>query len=358
MITGKNCIAGEFKGQGNVVFRTFNPKKNIENPTDFLEATPEEIEQAVEAAWAAFKTFRKVSGERRAAFLRAIADEILALDQALLDAYTSESGLPQGRAIGERGRTVGQLRSFADLVSKEDWRGNTFDAAEPERKPLPKDDLRKTMIPLGPVVVFGASNFPLAYSTAGGDTASALAAGCPVIVKSHPMHAGTSELVASAVIRAAERTGMPKGVFSSINGGIQAGVDLVTHPKVKAVGFTGSLAGGRALFDHAANREEPIPVFAEMGSINPVVVTPDALSKRSGEIAGTYAASITLGTGQFCTNPGLLLTLEDANTQAFVQDLAQRTMALEPQVMLHPNIKKGYDSKEGSVSSQDRKSVV
>src|SRR5690606_30027582 len=237
MILGKNSIAGAWSAEGNVVFKTFNPKLDQENPISFVEATPGEIQRAVTAAWEAFKIFRNMPGEKRAAFLRAIADEILALDQALLDAYTSESGLPQGRAIGERGRTVGQLRSFADLVSKEDWRGNTFDAAEPERKPLPKDDLRKTMIPLGPVVVFGASNFPLAYSTAGGDTASALAAGCPVIVKSHPMHAGTSELVASAIVRAAERTGMPKGVFSNINGGIQAGVDLVTHPKVKAVGF-------------------------------------------------------------------------------------------------------------------------
>src|SRR5690606_23978220 len=247
-----------------------------------------------------------------------------------LDSYVLESGLPQGRAMGERGRTMGQLRSFAQLVATEDWRGNTFDAAQPDREPLPKDDLRKTMIPLEPVVVFGASNFSLAYSNAGGDRASDLAAGCPVIAKSHPMHAGTSELVASAIVRAAERTGMPKGVFSNINGGIQAGVDLVTHPKVKAVGFTGSLAGGRALYDHAAKREEPIPVFAEMGSINPVIVTPDALSKRSGEIAKTYAGSICLGTGQFCTNPGLLLTLKDANTGAFVQDLAPRAVAPEP----------------------------
>lgn len=352
MISGKNCIAGKPSAQGEVIFRTFNPKLNQENPVAFVEATPAEIDRAVNAAWEAFRIYRKLSGEKRAAFLSGVAEEIMALDQELLDTYCSESGLPLGRAQGERGRTVGQLRSFAELVSKEDWRENTFDAAEPGRKPLPKDDLRKTVIPLGPVVVFGASNFPLAYSTAGGDTASALAAGCPVIVKSHPMHAGTSELVASAVVRAAERTGMPKGVFSSINGGIQAGVDLVTHPRVKAVGFTGSLTGGRALFDHAAKREEPIPVFAEMGSINPVVVTPDALSKRAGEIAGTYAASITLGTGQFCTNPGLLLTIEGANTQAFVEDLAQRTLALEPQVMLHPNIKKAYDGKESSVTSQ------
>ncbi len=358
MITGKNCIAGELSAKGNKVFRTFDPKKNQENPHTFVEATEEEIEEAVNAAWKAFKIYRNVPGEKRAAFLNAIADEIQALGQELLDTYTLESGLPQGRATGERGRTMGQLRSFARLVATEDWRGNTFDAAQPDREPLPKEDLRKTMIPLGPVVVFGASNFPLAYSTAGGDTASALAAGCPVIVKSHPMHAGTSELVASAIIRAAERTDMPKGVFSSINGGIQAGVDLVTHPRVKAVGFTGSIRGGRALFDHAAKREEPIPVFAEMGSINPVVVTPDALAKRAGEIAKTYAGSISLGTGQFCTNPGLLLTVEGANTKEFIRDLAEKTLAMEAQVMLHPDIKKGYDTKGALVTSQAGVEVV
>lgn len=358
MISGKNCIAGEFSAKGSTVFKTFNPGLNKENPTTFVEATKEEIQEAAAAGWEAFKTYRKVPGPQRAAFLNAIADEIQALGQELLDTYTSESGLPEGRAIGERGRTMGQLRSFAALVGDEDWRGNTFDAAEPDRKPMPKDDLRKTAIPLGPVVVFGASNFPLAYSTAGGDTASALAAGCPVIVKSHPMHAGTSELVASAIVRAAEKTGMPKGVFSSINGGIQAGVDLVTHPRVKAVGFTGSIRGGRALYDHAAKREEPIPVFAEMGSINPVVVTPDALAQRGEEIAKTYAGSITLGMGQFCTNPGLILTLKDKKTGEFIQNLAQETLALEPQPMLHPNIKSGYDANGALLTSQSGVEVV
>jgi len=358
MITGKNCIAGEFSANGEVEFKTINPKLNKENPTTFVEVTKEEIEKAVDAAWDAFKVYRSVPGKQRAAFLNAIADEIQALDQELIDTYTKESGLPEGRAIGERGRTMNQLRSFAKLVETEDWRSNTFDAAEPDRKPMPKEDLRKTMIPLGPVAVFGASNFPLAYSTAGGDTASALAAGCPVIVKSHPMHAGTSELVASAIVKAVEKTGMPKGVFSSINGGIQAGVDLVNHPKVKAVGFTGSITGGRALFDIAAKREEPIPVFAEMGSINPVIITPDAISKRGGEIAKTYAGSITLGTGQFCTNPGLLLTIKNDHTEGFIAELAKETIALDPQCMLHPNIKSGYEKKEADVTSQSGVEVV
>ncbi|WP_108247099.1 aldehyde dehydrogenase (NADP(+)) [Muricauda brasiliensis] len=358
MITGKNCIAGEFSANGEVEFKTINPKLNKENPTTFVEVTKEEIEKAVDAAWDAFKVYRSVPGKQRAAFLNAIADEIQALDQELIDTYTKESGLPEGRAIGERGRTMNQLSSFAKLVETEDWRSNTFDAAEPDRKPMPKEDLRKTMIPLGPVAVFGASNFPLAYSTAGGDTASALAAGCPVIVKSHPMHAGTSELVASAIVKAVEKTGMPKGVFSSINGGVQAGVDLVNHPKVKAVGFTGSITGGRALFDIAAKREEPIPVFAEMGSINPVIITPDAISQRGGEIANTYAGSITLGTGQFCTNPGLLLTIKNDHTEGFIAELAKETIALDPQCMLHPNIKSGYEKKEADVTSQSGVEVV
>lgn len=358
MITGKNCIAGEFSANGGVEFKTINPKLNKENPTTFVEVTKEEIEKAVDAAWESFKVYRNVPGKQRADFLNAIADEILALDQELIDTYTMESGLPEGRAIGERGRTMNQLRTFAKLVETEDWRGNTFDAAQPDRKPLPKEDLRKTMISLGPVAVFGASNFPLAYSTAGGDTASALAAGCPVIVKSHPMHAGTSELVASAIVKAVEKTGMPKGVFSSINGGVQAGVDLVNHPKVKAVGFTGSITGGRALFDIAAKREEPIPVFAEMGSINPVIITPDAISQRGGEIAKTYAGSITLGTGQFCTNPGLLLTIKNDNTEDFIAELAKETIALDPQCMLHPNIKSGYEKKEADVTSQSGVEVV
>lgn len=353
MITGKNYIGNKLSAQGNVVHKTMNPKLNIENPTSFIEATNEEIEEAVQLASEAFKKYRKISGEQRAHFLNAIADEILALDQELIDAYTTESGLPEGRAIGERGRTVFQLRSFADLVSKEDWKENTFDDADPNRTPLPKEDLRRTLIPLGPVVVFAASNFPLAFSTAGGDTASALAAGCPVIVKAHAMHSGTAELVASAIIKAAEKTGMPNGVFSNIMGrGRTVGTALVQHPKVKAVGFTGSISGGRALFDLAAQREEPIPVFAEMGSINPVIITPSAIVNRSEQIASMYAGSITMGTGQFCTNPGLLLTIESEKTQNFIADLAQKTIAIEPQCMLHPSIKSGFDQNGASITTQ------
>lgn len=359
MITGKNYIGNKLSALGTISHKTINPKLNIENPTEFIEATSQEIEEAAQLAFEAFKAYRKVSGKEKASFLNAIADEILALDQELIDAYTTESGLPEGRALGERGRTIMQLKSFADLVSNENWKHNSFDEAIPDRQPLPKDDLRKTVTPLGPVVVFGASNFPFAFSTAGGDTASALAAGCPVILKAHEMHSGTSELVASAIIKAAEKTGMPNGVFSHLSGrGPIVGSALVNHPKVKAVGFTGSIGAGRAIFNLASKREEPIPVYAEMGSINPVIITPTAIHNRGEAIATTYAGSITLGTGQFCTNPGLILTVQSDETEAFIQDLAEKTVAIEPQCMLHPNIKIGFDKNGGSVTSQNGVTTV
>ncbi|RZV56645.1 MAG: aldehyde dehydrogenase family protein, partial [Flavobacteriaceae bacterium] len=247
MITGKNFLGNEQSAKGNKDYKTFNPKLNIENEHVFIEATVEEINEAVNLATSAYDEFKNIGGKRKADFLNAIADEILALDDELIQTYCSETGLPEGRAKGERGRTIGQLRSFAELVSEGSWVEATIDTAIPDREPMPKSDIRKMMIPLGPVVVFGASNFPLAYSTAGGDTAAALAAGCPVIVKSHPMHAGTGELVSSAITKAAKKTGMPNGVFSNLNSsGIEVGVQLVEHPGVKAVGFTGSINGGRA----------------------------------------------------------------------------------------------------------------
>lgn len=358
MITGKNYIGNTLKASGDKTHKTINPKLNIQNPTAFYEATSQEVDEAVELAWSAFKVYRKVSGSKRSEFLNAIADEILLLDQELIDFYMMESGLPEARANGERGRTIAQLRSFADLVGNDDWRENTIDEAIPERTP-PKDDLRRTLIPLGPVVVFAASNFPFAFSTAGGDTASALAAGCPVIVKAHAMHSGTAELVASAIIKAAEKTGMPNGVFSNIMGrGRTVGVKLVKHEKVKAVGFTGSISGGRALFDIAAQRKEPIPVFAEMGSINPVVITAKAIENRSEAVATAFAGSITTGAGQFCTKPGLLLTIDDDKTQQFIKDLAKKTIAIEPQCMLHPEIKRQFVENANVVSSQAGAEVV
>lgn len=359
MITGKNYIGFSQSAKGTKTYKTFNPQLNIENKHVFVEATSNEINEAAALASEAFKTFRTISGDKKAAFLNAIADEILALDDDLIQTYCSESGLPEGRAKGERGRTVFQLRSFAELVKDGSWVEASIDTAIPNREPIPKPDLRKMYIPLGPVVVFGASNFPLAYSTAGGDTAAALAAGCPVIVKSHPMHAGTGELVASAIIKAAKQTGMPNGVFSNLNSsGIEVGVQLVQHPQVKAVGFTGSIKGGRALFDLASKREEPIPVFAEMGSINPVVILPEALNNRSESLAKTYAGSITLGSGQFCTNPGLLLGIKGKSLTKFIQNLSDEIIKIEPSCMLHPNIIGAYENNKQKALSQSQISVV
>lgn len=359
MITGKNYIGNQLSAKGSKTYKTFNSLLNIENEVVFYEATPTEINEAVKLASLAFKEYRKITGKQKASFLNAIADEILALDKDLIHTYCSETGLPEARAIGERGRTVGQLRAFAKLVRKGSWVEASIDTSIPDRIPIPKPDIRKMLVPLGPVAVFGASNFPLAYSTAGGDTASALAAGCPVLVKAHPMHAGTSELVASAIIKAAQKTGMPNGVFSNLNSsGIEVGKLLVLHKEIKAVGFTGSIGGGRALFNLGSQREEPIPVFAEMGSVNPVVVFPEALKNRGPELAKTYASSITIGTGQFCTNPGLLLGIKGDSLSNFIKCLSEEIIKIEPSCMLHPNIIGAYEAKKKKAISQDGLAVV
>jgi len=353
MITGKNYIGNQLSATGNKTFKTFNPLLNIENEWGIIEASTNEVNKAAELASEAFKTYSKISGEKKAVFLRAIAEEIEALGDELLEVYSSESGLPNGRAMGERGRTLGQLRAFANHVEEGNWVDASIDMAQPDRQPMPKVDLRKMNVPLGPVVVFGASNFPFAFSTAGGDTAAALAAGCPVIVKSHPMHAATGEMVSSAVIKAAEKTGMPNGVFSNLNsGGIEVGQTLVQHPKVKAVGFTGSIRGGRALFDLAAKRDEPIPVLAEMGSVNPVIILPQALKNRAEDLAKTYSGSITLGTGQFCTNPGLIIGIKSEGLTNFVNTLAEEIVKVEPSCMLHPNIAGAYESNKANAMAQ------
>ena len=353
MITGKNYIGNLLSSTGNKTFKTFNPQTNLENEIVYSEASNIEIEQAVELAAEAFKVFQKVSGTKKSEFLNEIAHEIEALGDKLIKTYCSETGLPEGRAMGERGRTVFQLRSFANLVKEGSWVEAVIDTADPNRQPIPKVDIRKMLIPLGPVVVFGASNFPLAYSTAGGDTAAALAAGCPVIIKSHPMHAGTGELVASAIIKAAEKTGMPNGVFSNLNSsGIEVGVALVQHPNVKAVGFTGSIGGGRALYNMAAQRPEPIPVFAEMGSVNPVVLLPNAAKNKGSEWAKTYAGSITLGSGQFCTNPGLILGIKGTDLNNFIKILSDEIVKIEPSCMLHPNIIGNYENNKAKMQAQ------
>lgn len=359
MITGKNYIGNQLSASGDKTFKTFNPLLNIENQWEITEASVEEVDKAAALAADAFKIYSKISGVKKATFLRAIAEEIEGLGDELLHVYSAESGLPNGRAKGERGRTLGQLRAFANHVEEGHWVEASIDTAQPERQPLPKVDLRKMNVALGPVVVFGASNFPLAFSTAGGDTAAALAAGCPVIVKSHPMHAATGEMVAGAIIRAAEKTGMPNGVFSNLNSsGIDVGQALVMHSKVKAVGFTGSIKGGRALYDLAAKREEPIPVFAEMGSINPVVLLPKALDNRAESIAKIYANSITLGTGQFCTNPGLIIGLKSEGLTRFIDVLATEIVKVEPSCMLHPNIAGAYEANKTVALAQKGLNVL
>ncbi len=341
MKLGKNYIGNAYISKGNKKFKTFNPLLNLENPFEFTEATPDEIHTAVDLAWDAFKSYRKTSGKAKAHFLNTIADELTSIEEEIVEIYGQESGLPEGRAKGELGRTIFQLRTFANLVEEGNWVEARINANSHHPN---KPDLRQYNIPLGPVVVFGASNFPLAYSTAGGDTASALASGCPVIVKSHPMHAGTGTLVASAIVKAVQKTGMPNGVFSNLNSsGTEVGRLLVLHPKVKAVGFTGSIKGGRALFDLATSRPEPIPVFAEMGSINPVVFLNHSLSEKENKWAETYANSSTLGAGQFCTNPGLIIGIKSDEFLTFANNLAHKTETAQAQCMLHPKLYTHYE---------------
>ncbi|WP_031427887.1 aldehyde dehydrogenase (NADP(+)) [Flavimarina sp. Hel_I_48] len=347
MITGKNYIGKTLSNGGKTTYKTINPAAGSENEITFFEATQAEVDQAVEKAASAFEIYKKKSGKEKAEFLEAIVAELEANAEALKEIYRLESGLPEGRSNGEFARTTGQLRAFATMLKEGSWVEAIIN--NPEGKP----DLRRMQVPFGPVAVFGASNFPFAFSTAGGDTASALASGSPVVVKSHPMHAGTGELVSKAIIDAAKKTGMPDGVFSNLNSkGIEVGEWLVKHPKIKAVGFTGSFKAGTALSKLGANRDEPIPVYAEMGSINPVLVLPSALDEKAQFWAEQYAGSITAGAGQFCTNPGLILGLKSQKLDDFMQFLKENIEKVAPSVMLHPNIKKQYDSAKGEMLQQ------
>lgn len=358
-LTGKNYIGNLLSASGKVTFSTFNPLLNIENTTVFTEATSLEIEHALALASTAFGVFQQTSNKDRAAFLTAIAEEIEMLGDKLINTYCSETGLSPERAKGEKARTLFQLHSFASHVLEGKWMEASIDTQQEKRLPIAKPDLRKMNVPLGPIVVFGASNFPLAYSTAGGDTASAFAAGCPVIVKSHAMHAGTGELVASAILKAAESTGMPNGVFSNLNSkGIDVGIQLVQHPQVKAVGFTGSIQAGRALFNIASKRPEPIPFFGEMGSVNPVIILPNELEKNGKSWASTFADSITLAAGQFCTNPGLILGIKSKALDTFIQLLAEKTIQKTPLCMLHPAIHANFNKNKTRVSQQKGVHIV
>ena len=285
--------------------------------------------------------------------MRAIAIELENCGDVLIQTAMQETNLPEARLRGERARTIFQLNSYAEACEKGTWLGACIDTAIPDKTP-PKPDIRKMLVPLGPVVVFGASNFPFAYSTAGGDTACAFAAGCPVIVKAHPAHAETSEVVANAILLAAEKSNMPKGIFAHVHGaGFEVGKALVMHANTKAVGFTGSYNGGKQLFDWGNQRKEPIPVFAEMGSVNPVFLMPEKLNAAANEIATMYAGSITLGVGQFCTNPGIIIGIESEALQTFIHDLGKAIQKIEPALMLHTGIVEAYKKNKGNVLLQE-----
>ncbi|MGV3503286.1 MAG: aldehyde dehydrogenase (NADP(+)) [Adhaeribacter sp.] len=300
------------------------------------------MDQVFEQAARAFAVYKNIPGSERGRLLRAIADEIELLGEELLLLASRESHLPLARLTGERGRTVSQLRLFAGLVEEGAWAEPTIDTALPDRQPLPRPDLRRVLVPLGPVVVFGASNFPLAFSTAGGDTASALAAGCPVIYKEHPAHPQTSQLVAQAISRALQTGGLPAAVFQHLSGGVELGQQLVQHSGAKAVAFTGSFKAGKALFDLACRRPQPIPVFAEMGSVNPIFVLPDLASQQPATLAAQAAASVLLGVGQFCTCPGLVFYPEQDSTDVFLEELAGRLSEAAGAHMLHEGICDNY----------------
>ncbi len=344
-ITAANLIGSKPSNLGDATFSAINPLTAEELEPTFANATLDEVHNACLAAEKAFTPYRSLTPVQRASFLDAIADEIIALDNTLVQRAMLETGLPEPRIIGERGRTVGQLKAFARLIEDGSWLDVRIDTAQPDRAPVPKPDLRRTRIPLGPVAVFGASNFPLAFSVAGGDTAAALAAGCPVVVKAHPAHPGTSQLVAQAMLTAAEKTNMPEGVFSLLHGTThEVGKKMVSHHSIKAVGFTGSLRGGRALFDLAAARPEPIPVFAEMGSCNPVFILPGAVAERADAIAEGLAGSVTLGAGQFCTNPGLTILDQSEESTALVAATARLLDESAAGTAVHHTIKDAYDA--------------
>jgi NADP-dependent aldehyde dehydrogenase len=341
-ITGDSLIGGKnVKGTLNA-FTAWDPAKGESMEPAFYTADAAQVDRACVLAQAAFDTYRATGDEERAAFLEAIAEQIMALGDDLVVRAMAESGLPRARLEGERGRTTGQLKLFATLLREGSWRDARIDSALPERQP-PRPDLRMRLIGLGPVAVFGSSNFPLAFSVAGGDTASALAAGCPVVVKAHPAHPGTSELVGRAIERAVAACGLPAGVFALLTGaGNALGQELVRHPAIQAVGFTGSRQGGLALVALAAARPQPIPVYAEMSSINPVFLLPHALESRGAEIAAGFATSLTLGVGQFCTNPGIVLGISGQPFEQFCERAAAALSDTKPAAMLTPGIAANY----------------
>lgn len=343
MINGAILI-GQQEQQSADRFHAFDPSLGEQIEPAFSAATGPDVDRACALAESAAPVFAALDLAHRARFLETIAEQIDALGDELITRVMQESGLPRARLEGEKARTTGQLRLFAAIVRQGDWLDATIDTAMPERKPLPRADIRRVNLPLGPVVVFGSSNFPLAFSVAGGDTASALAAGCPVIVKGHPAHPGTGELVARAVKEAVASCDLPEGVFSYLPGpSNDLGSALVADPRIKAVGFTGSRAGGLALMQIASERHEPIPVYAEMSSINPVIALPQALANRAEALAPAFIQSLTLGAGQFCTNPGLIIAIEGEGLSRFEREAAKVLSETRSSTMLTPNIHGAYE---------------
>jgi alpha-ketoglutaric semialdehyde dehydrogenase len=343
---------------GGKAFRGVNPATGDNLDEEFNAATLADADKAIQLAARAFETYSLVDGKTKAAFLRSIAEEINALGNTLIHQAMAESGLPEARLQGERGRTTGQLNMYANLLEDGSWVDAVIDTAMPDRKPLPRVDIRKMMVPLGPAVVFGASNFPMAFSVAGGDTCSALAAGCPVVVKAHPAHPGTSALVGEAIKKAAEKHGLPEGIFSLLyDDGYTVGEALVRHPKTKIVTFTGSFKGGMALVKMAQDRDEPIPVFAEMGSINPTILLPKALEKRAEELA-KLSGAITNNAGQFCTQPGLLLAIRSDALERFKKALADEIVNIDSSTMLTPGICNNFKKLTGNVLADNAVTVI
>jgi NADP-dependent aldehyde dehydrogenase len=352
-IHGKNFIGNKLLAESSVTFQAVNPANTEALEGSFHEATPGEVAEAVHMAGTAFSVYRNKTGKEKALFLETIAGEILNLGDELIARCCAETGLPEGRITGERGRTTGQLKLFAQVLKEGSWVDARIENALPARVPVPKPDVRSMLKALGPAGIFGASNFPLAFSVAGGDTASALAAGCPVVVKAHPAHPGTCELVAGAIIKAANICHLPEGVFSMVHGkSADVGMGIVTHPLIKAIGFTGSYQGGKAIYDAAARRSEPIPVYAEMGSVNPVFILSESMANQYEEIASGFVGSVTLGTGQFCTNPGLIIHEQSEAAGKFKQVVKENIEKLDASTMLTHDIQNAYQGGLSRLESQ------
>ncbi|MGB6242810.1 MAG: aldehyde dehydrogenase (NADP(+)) [Castellaniella sp.] len=344
-LTGHLLIGGQAVQGTGVAAHSVNPATGQALTPEWLGADAAQVDQAVRLAQEAFLVYRDLPLTARAAFLETAAAKVEGLGDTLIDRAMQETGLPQARLRGELGRTVNQLRLFADVVRRGDWLGVRIERAQPDRKPMPRSDIRLRRIPIGPVTVFGASNFPLAFSVAGGDTAAALAAGCPVVVKAHSAHLGTSELVGRALAAAVQECGLPPGVFSLLTGpGNEIGMQLVRHPQIKAVAFTGSRQGGLALMQAAAARPEPIPVFAEMSSVNPVFLLPGALQARAEQMAQGFVTSLTGSAGQLCTNPGLVLGIKGPDFDRFTNAVVAQTSAAPASTMLTAGIHRAYEA--------------